>query len=324
MNTFDVGKFISELRKEKGLTQKELAENLNVTDKAVSKWETGKCYPDIEMIEKLSQLFNISINEILNGERILLEKVQKEADKTIVQVIKNSKKEKHKGRIIALILSFITLVSGAFAIYQAVNTPKTEHISLQMYSQNCSSVFNEISAAIYKEFYISSYTVCTDSYVRYDKNGEVTYIDMCLWDSHTFKEISVKYWLNGETDTPETSITMLQNDYNLNIDGIHFNKYINFLSTEDIGKVVEMSGNTTDFGYAINNDSNMWKTIEENDTYGILPENYSYLYINGDIIAFTNANQIEGKLFEVAVVADIEKDNENSVQSSCALINIPR
>lgn len=324
MNTFDVGKFISELRKEKGLTQKELAENLNITDKAVSKWETGKCYPDIEMVERLSQLFNVSINEILNGERILLEEVQKEADKTIVQVIKNSKKEKHKGRIIALILSFITLVSGAFAIYQAVNSPKTEHISLQMYSQNRSSVFNEISAAIYKEFYISSYTVCTDSYVRYDKNGEVTYIDMRLWDSHTFKEISVKYWLNDETDTPETSITMFQNDYDLNIDGIHFNKYINFLSTEDIGKVVEMSGNTTDFGYAINNDSNMWKTIEENDTYGILPENYSYLYINGDIIAFTNANQIEGKLFEVAVLADIEKDNENSVQSSCALINIPR
>ncbi len=324
MNAFDVGKFISELRKEEGLTQKELAEKLSVTDKAVSKWETGKCYPDIEMIEKISKIFDVSINEILSGEKILPERVQEEADKTIVQVMKKSKKEKNKGRIVALLLSIITLFSGLFAIYQSVNSPKNAHISLQMYSKNSSSVFNEISVAIYKEFYISSDTVCTDSYIRYDKNGDVTYIDMRLWDRATFKEVSIKYWLHDEKGTPQTSITMIQRDHNLNIDGIHFNKYNNFLCTEDIGNIVEMSGNTTEFGYAINNDSSMWKTIEENDTYGILPENYSYLYINGDIVPFTNANQIEGKIFEVAVLANIENSSENELNSSCALINIPR
>ncbi len=284
----------------------------------------GKCYPDIETIEKLSQLFKISINEILSGEKILPEKVQVEADKTIVQVMKNTKKEKHKGQIIVLILSVITLVFGLFAVYQAVNSPKNEHFSLQMYSKNSSSVFNEISAAIYKEFYISSDTVCTNSYIRYDNNGEVTYIDMQLWDSDTFKEVSVKYWLNDETGNPQTSITMFQKDYDLNVDGIHFNKYINFLSTEDIRKIVEMSGNTTDFGYAINSDSSMWKTIEESDAYEIGPENYSYLYINGDIVAFTNANQIEGKLFEVSVLANFHNDSDNALNGSCAIINIPR
>ncbi|MBQ7115448.1 MAG: helix-turn-helix transcriptional regulator [Clostridia bacterium] len=324
MNAFDVGKFISELRKENGLTQKELAEKLSVTDKAVSKWETGKCYPDIEIIEKISLIFNVSINEILSGEKILHEKVREEADKTIVQVMKKSKKEKHKGNIIALILSIITLLSGVYAIYQAVKTPKNAHISLQMYSKDSSSVFNEISAAIYKEFYISSDAVCTDSYIRYDKNGDVTYIDMRLWDRATFKEVSVKYWLHDEKGIPQTSITMIQRESNLNVDGIHFNKYNNFLCTEDIGEIVELSGNTTKFGYAINNDSSMWKTIEEDDTYGILPENYSYLYINGDIVPFTNANQIEGKVFEVAVLANIENDSKNELNSSCALINIPR
>lgn len=238
--------------------------------------------------------------------------------------MKNSKKEKHKGQIIALILSIIVLVSGLYAIYQSINSPKSEHISLQMYSKNSNGVFNEISAAIYKEFYISSNTVCTDSFVKYDKNGKVTYIDMLLWDRDSFKEISVKYWLHDEKGTPQTSITMIQKDNDLNIDGILFNKYINFLSTEDIGKIVKISGSTTDFGYAINNNSSMWKTIEENDTYEIGPENYSYLYKNGDIVSFTNANQIEGKLFEVAVLDNIENDTENSLQGSCAIINIPR
>ncbi len=324
MNTIDVGKFICELRKEKGLTQKELAKNLNVTDKAVSKWETGKCYPDIEMLEKISTLFNVSINEILSGEKIQPEKIQEQADKNIIQVIKKSNKEKSKGQIIALILSIITFISGFYALYQSFTTKKNQHISIQTYSQNPTAVFNELSAAIYKEFQISTYTVCTDSHIVYDKDGNVTDIYMLLWDSHTFKEISVRYWLHDITGTPQTSITLSQKDFDLNIDGIHFNKYINLLSTENIGRVVELSGNTTDYGYSLHNDSYMWKTVEENDNYGILPYNYSFLYKDGDIIPFTNASQIEGKLFEIAVLINEVSENENQLQGSCALINIPR
>lgn len=324
MNAVDVGKFISELRKENGFTQKELAEKLSVTDKAVSKWETGKCYPDIETIEKISKIFNISINEILKGKKILPEKTQEEADKTIIQVMKNSKKEKHKGQIVALVLAVITLISGLFAVYQAIKSPNNEHISLQLYSKNRSSVFNEISAAIYKEFYISSDTVCTDSYIRYDENGEVTYIDMQLLDNDTFKRVSVKYWINDETGTPETSITMFQNENYLSVDGICFDKYINFLSAEDIGKVVEMSGCTTDFGYAINSDSSFYKITEENAVHEINPENQNYLYQNGDIVNFTNAVQIEGNLFEISVFANIQNNSESDSSGSCAIINFPK
>ncbi len=325
MNTIDVGNFISKLRKEKGLTQKELAERIGVTDKAVSKWETGKCYPDIEIVEKLSLLFNISINEILSGEKILPEKIQQEADKTIVQAMKTSKKEKHKGQIIALILSIITLISGCFAVYQAIKTPKNEHFSLEMYSRNSSAVFNELSSSIYKEFHISTNTVCTNSYVRYDNKGEVTYIDMTLWDNENFKEVTIKYWINSENNKAETSVTMYQKNENQNIDGIHFNKYINFLATVDLGRIVEMSGNTTAYGYSIDNDSSyMCKTIEENADYEILPDNYNYLYKNGQVVPFTSANQIEGKVFEIAVVTNIEEDTVDSLHSSCALIYIPR
>ena len=61
--------FISELRKEKKLTQKDLAEQLGVTDKAVSKWERGLSCPDISLLSKLSQALDITINELLNGEK---------------------------------------------------------------------------------------------------------------------------------------------------------------------------------------------------------------------------------------------------------------
>ena len=63
------GQLITELRKEKGLTQKQLAEALNVTDKAVSKWERGLSFPDISMLEPISEVLGISIMEILAGKR---------------------------------------------------------------------------------------------------------------------------------------------------------------------------------------------------------------------------------------------------------------
>lgn len=69
MNQEKIGKFISELRKEKNITQMELADKLNITDKAISKWENGRCMPDISFLEELSKIFNVSVNELLNGER---------------------------------------------------------------------------------------------------------------------------------------------------------------------------------------------------------------------------------------------------------------
>lgn len=74
-----VGKFISELRKENHLTQQELANQLEITDKAVSKWENGRCLPDVYFLQLLSDLFCVTVEEILNGERKFKKKVIDEA-----------------------------------------------------------------------------------------------------------------------------------------------------------------------------------------------------------------------------------------------------
>ncbi len=70
INKEEFGKFITTLRKEKELTQKELAELLHVSDKAVSKWERGVSMPDISLLMPLSHIFNVSVTELLNGERL--------------------------------------------------------------------------------------------------------------------------------------------------------------------------------------------------------------------------------------------------------------
>ena len=69
MNADKTGKLIKEIRKEKGLTQKELASALHITDKAVSKWETGKSMPDSYLMSELCDKLDISLSELLSGER---------------------------------------------------------------------------------------------------------------------------------------------------------------------------------------------------------------------------------------------------------------
>lgn len=67
MDKAKIGTFVAKLRKESGMTQKELAEKLFVTDKAISKWECGQSYPDISMLEPLAEALNVSVMELLEG-----------------------------------------------------------------------------------------------------------------------------------------------------------------------------------------------------------------------------------------------------------------
>ncbi|MCM1569508.1 MAG: helix-turn-helix domain-containing protein [Roseburia sp.] len=81
MNQDEIGKFIASCRKEKGLTQMQLAEQLNITNRAVSKWETGKSIPDVSIMMELCDILGITINELLSGERIAMEDYKAKAEK---------------------------------------------------------------------------------------------------------------------------------------------------------------------------------------------------------------------------------------------------
>ena len=69
MDNIQFGAFIAQLRREQGLTQKELADKLNITDKAVSKWETAKGFPDVKLLEPLAQALGVSLVELMQGKR---------------------------------------------------------------------------------------------------------------------------------------------------------------------------------------------------------------------------------------------------------------
>ena len=99
MNQIKIGKFIADCRKEQNITQSQLAEKLNITDRAVSKWETGRAMPDSSLMLELCEILNITVADLLNGERVngdrhditeaqLLEAVKEkqEADKRLLGI----------------------------------------------------------------------------------------------------------------------------------------------------------------------------------------------------------------------------------------------
>ena len=96
MDTVKIGRFLAELRKERNLTQEQLGEALGVTNKTVSRWETGVYLPPVELLQKLSEIHQLSINEILSGERLSEEAYKVKAEENIVSVMKNSFSLKEK------------------------------------------------------------------------------------------------------------------------------------------------------------------------------------------------------------------------------------
>ena len=112
MDQRKIGSFLKELRKEKNITQEELAEKMNVSNRTVSRWETGANMPDIGLLVELAEFYDVSIPEIINGER-KSEKMDKETKETILQVAQyGDTREKNLIKKIILIVSIGCIAWG--------------------------------------------------------------------------------------------------------------------------------------------------------------------------------------------------------------------
>lgn len=111
MNQINTGKFIASCRKEKGLTQAQLAEKLNITDRAVSKWETGKCMPDSSIMLELCNILDITVNELLSGERIETNNYEEKVAENLIELKRKDENNMNRNTIISIIYT-ITMVIG--------------------------------------------------------------------------------------------------------------------------------------------------------------------------------------------------------------------
>ena len=111
MNQVKIGQFIKTMRKEKNFTQREVADRLNISEKTVSKWETGNGLPEVSLMLPLCELLEISVNELLSGERLDEKRYFEKAEQNIMSLIEE-KAEAKKKLIISAITVVITLLAG--------------------------------------------------------------------------------------------------------------------------------------------------------------------------------------------------------------------
>ncbi len=137
MNQIKIGEFIAKLRKEKKMTQQELADKLSVTDRAVSNWENGRRMPDVSFFKPLCEILGISVNELVVGEKISKNKIASISNETIINTLNVNAKNKKESKNIIKALFAILLILVVLIILIIKNLhPKIDIYNLQMFRKD--------------------------------------------------------------------------------------------------------------------------------------------------------------------------------------------
>ena len=110
MDQVKIGRFIAEKRREQGLTQMQLAEALGITDRAVSKWETGKSLPDASIMLELCRLLKITVNDLLNGEVVSMERYNEAMENHLLEMVKQKETKDRQLLRMEIVLSAVSLL----------------------------------------------------------------------------------------------------------------------------------------------------------------------------------------------------------------------
>ena len=149
MNQIKIGAFISERRKAKGWTQSQLAEKLEITDKAISKWETGRSMPDLSLFMPLCTLLDVTLNELFAGECIAEEKLKEKADEVLMDVITNwLGHDKWESKESGTALQNVLEVENVSKLYENVSTGHENILEQHKTENNSVLAVNDVSFQI--------------------------------------------------------------------------------------------------------------------------------------------------------------------------------
>ena len=111
MDQIKIGKFIADERKRKGYTQKQLSEKLEISDKTISKWERGNGFPEVSLLLPLCNELEITVNELLSGERVSEEDYRKKAEENMVNLVREAQESKKKIILSAIVVG-LTIIAA--------------------------------------------------------------------------------------------------------------------------------------------------------------------------------------------------------------------
>ncbi len=312
-----VGKFIENLRKEKGLSQQDLAEKLSVSNQAVSKWESGKNLPDIAIQKQICEACNITLEELHAGERDIAKR-------------KNTKKLKKENKIFLIIILFLIPIMTFFIVYFALNFR-----ALKVYYSN-SNITNEENGVranllilkLPRKLIIFINNIKPYNYEVKDSDlldlklysgGKIllssSMIKNDIFEVETTQDIDRKNVrivlkidsVDGTSQTFERKMKLIRYEKDENNDDKYENKSLNYLSSDEIAKKLIKDGYTL-------KDNNVYEK-EENDNskqlrikYDLEHEKIDIWYIHND---YTEKIAVDYQLnvFQTVVFNNNDIDN---------------
>ena len=123
MDQIKIGKFIAERRKQVNLTQMQLAEKLNITDRAVSKWETGNAMPDSSIMLELCAILKITVNDLLSGEVVTMENYNKEMENKLIELVKEKEEADRKLLTLEIVIGVLSTIALLVPVILAAYLP---------------------------------------------------------------------------------------------------------------------------------------------------------------------------------------------------------
>ena len=152
MDQGKIGKFIASLRKNKKLTQQELAELLGVTDRAISNWETGRRMPDISLLKPLAEALGVTVNELISGKKIPEEKMMTSIETNLIRSLETTKKIKRKSfKIFGFFVLIIVLLLIILLAHYKSTYPKIELLDIEAYHTDVDKPYELLESFKYQE-----------------------------------------------------------------------------------------------------------------------------------------------------------------------------
>lgn len=194
MEQSKIGKFIAAMRKEQSMTQRELADVLNISDKTVSKWECGNGLPDVALMLPLCEALHINVNELLSGERLNASDYQKKAEENMMDLIREREESKKK-IVLEVVVSATTIVSGcALVIVAGMVEPIPALGKGVLIALAALVIISGISVAVVLDQDAGAFE-CPKCERRFQPN-----MKEYVWSVHTIKKRKLKCPCCGETN----------------------------------------------------------------------------------------------------------------------------
>lgn len=322
MDIVKIGEYIKEKRKELSITQKELAEKLGCTDKAISRWETGKGLPDSSFLIPLANILGVTVNELLSGEKVPAETLKEKADDNLVSAVKENEKVKKDNKLTKVLLA-VAVIFCVVSISVLVGTIiKSQNTATYVGSFNTKNIIAVLEMLLNTEnvdYYFSQDVVCTDYTIELDSKGDIKKAEIKLNDEFKHEYINIFLFTPSEQPEKLSYRILLERNYISSEDGILLKDLIDLLENTDIVGECKKHSKLKEYDtITLSGMSTLYHNFDSQDNISF---DNQHLYEDGELKKKSDASGMKGKFFEIVLTVF---NNTTGEYSSCFSIYIER